>query len=77
MTTSVRAEQALPGSNFSDVSEILSVGTPLASSVTDGDAKRSFTARLLALIFLSLNFLWHALTFVLLSASECQYIAGM
>ena len=74
MTTSVRAELALPGSGFSDVSGILSVGTPLESSVTDGDAKRSFTARLPASIFLLLNFLWYALTFVLLSVSKCQYI---
>ena len=56
MTTSVRAELALPGSGFSDVSEILWVGALLELSVTDGDAKRSFTARLPASIFLLLNF---------------------
>ena len=55
-----------------EMSEILSVGTPLESSVTDGDAKRSVTVRLPASIFFSLNFLWHALTSVLLSVSKCQ-----
>jgi len=77
MTTSVRAELALPGSGFSDVSEILWVGALLELSVTAGDAKRSFTARLPASIFLLLNFLWYALTFVLLSVPNCQYIGRL
>ncbi len=77
MTTSVRAELALPGSGFSNVSEILWVGALLELSVTDGDAKRSFTARLPASIFLLLNFLWYALTFVLLSVPNCQYIGRL
>jgi hypothetical protein len=59
------------------VSEILWVGALLELSVTDGDAKRSFTTRLPASIFLLLNFLWYALTFVLLSVPNCQYIGRL
>ena len=42
MITCVSAELTLLGSGCSGSSEILSVGTVLKSSATDGDAKRFF-----------------------------------